>query len=158
MVLGVFGKCCSKSWKNPNVLFCQLCKPVSRLRSDRHTPADNSWQAFFCIVSSRSINLGKVRDLLCKLADWKRCNNTNTVTISGLEWGLYMWRVSEGGSQDFVPRRRVCARVPCVFLEQPRGAAVCGGGRAVGCWKSGGGIGGQWRRVLGFNRQPTAAE
>ena len=47
MALGMFGKCCSKSWKNPNILFCQLCKPVSRLRSGRHTPADNSRHAFF---------------------------------------------------------------------------------------------------------------
>ena len=46
MVLGMFGKCCSKSWKNPNLLFCQVCKPVSRLRSCRHTPADNSRHAF----------------------------------------------------------------------------------------------------------------
>ena len=49
MVLGMFGKCCSKSWKNPNILFCQLCKPVSRLRSGRHTPADNSRHAFFLL-------------------------------------------------------------------------------------------------------------
>ena len=47
MVLGMFGKCCSKSWKNQNILFCQVCKPVSRLRSGRHTPADNSRHAFF---------------------------------------------------------------------------------------------------------------
>ena len=47
MVLGMFGKCCSKSWKNPDILFCQLCKPVSRLRSGRHTPTDNSRNAFF---------------------------------------------------------------------------------------------------------------
>ena len=56
MVLGMFGKCCSKSWKNPNILFRQLCKPVSRLRSGRHKPADNSRHAFFL---SRFISLNQ---------------------------------------------------------------------------------------------------
>ena len=56
MALVMFGKCCSKSWKNPNILFCKLCKTVSRLRSGRHTPADNSRHAFFFLHRFISLN------------------------------------------------------------------------------------------------------
>ena len=86
MVLGMFGKCCSKSWKNPNILFRQLCKPVSRLRSGRHKPADNSRHAFFL---SRFISLhqsvqSQGSSMLVKINDSHLLVNSTIVNVRNL--------------------------------------------------------------------------
>ena len=104
MVLGMFGKCCSKSWKNPNILFRQLCKTVSRLRSGRHKPADNSRHAFFL---SRFISLhqsvqSQGSSMLLKINDSHLLVNSTIVNVRNLSrqkvFSRSFFSLSEHGS------------------------------------------------------------